>query len=104
MGRVHRVQGVAGAQSNPSSQGAGPVMKLALLSLFALTVAAVTARSDEGMWLFTNPPRKALQDKYQFDPTPDWLEHLQKASVRFPHGSASFVSPNGLVITNHHVG
>jgi peptidase S46-like protein len=66
-------------------------------------VASATA--DEGMWLFNAPPLKQLKEKYQFEPTPQWLEHLQKASVRFNSGgSGSFVSANGLVITNHHVG
>jgi Peptidase S46 len=57
------------------------------------------------MWLFNNPPLKQLKDKYQFEPTPQWLEHLQKSSVRFNSGgSGSFVSATGLCITNHHVG
>jgi len=61
--------------------------------------------ADEGMWLFSAPPLKQLKENYQFEPTPQWLEHLQKASVRFNSGgSGSFVSANGLVITNHHVG
>src|SRR5256886_11607468 len=60
---------------------------------------------DEGMWLFNNPPLKQLKEKYQFEPTPQWLEHLQKSSVRFNSGgSGSFVSATGLCITNHHVG
>jgi hypothetical protein len=63
------------------------------------------AFGDEGMWLFNNPPLKQFKAKYQFEPTPQWLEHLQKSSVRFNSGgSGSFVSPNGLSITNHHVG
>src|SRR5205809_1931067 len=75
-------------------------------SIFILTLALNTsAIADEGMWLFNAPPLKQLKDKYQFEPTPQWLEHLQKASVRFNSGgSDSFVSANGLVITNHHVG
>ncbi len=70
-----------------------------------LVVTAISSRADEGMWLFNNPPLKQLKEKYQFQPTPQWLEHLQKASVRFNSGgSGSFVSANGLCITNHHVG
>ena len=72
-----------------------------------VTALAITTSSlaDEGMWLFNAPPLKQLKEKYQFEPSPQWLEHLQKASVRFNSGgSGSFVSPNGLVITNHHVG
>src|SRR5580765_6082510 len=69
-----------------------------------LLVTAISSRADEGMWLFNNPPLKQLKEKYQFEPSPQWLEHLQKASVRFNSGgSGSFVSTNGLCITNHHV-
>jgi Peptidase S46 len=78
-----------------------------LLRLFVamLVASAISSRADEGMWLFTNPPLKQLKEKYQFEPTPQWLEHLQKASVRFNSGgSGSFVSATGLCITNHHVG
>src|SRR5947208_12190257 len=75
-------------------------------SLFVLAVALNSSMSaDEGMWLFNAPPLKQLKEKYHFEPTPQWLEHLQKASVRFNSGgSGSFVVANGLVITNHHVG
>src|SRR5436190_13200276 len=70
-----------------------------------LLVTAISSRADEGMWLFNNPPLKQFKEKYQFEPTAQWLEHLQKSSVRFNSGgSGSFVSANGLVITNHHVG
>jgi hypothetical protein len=65
----------------------------------------VTAVAEEGMWLFNNPPASQLKAKYGFEPTSDWLDHLQKSCVKFGFGgSASLVSPNGLVMTNHHVG
>src|SRR5712692_2668837 len=81
--------------------------RLKHLPLFiAGTIAFVaSAVADEGMWLYNAPPTKQLKEKYNFEPTQQWLEHLQKASVRFNSGgSGSFVSATGLAITNHHVG
>jgi hypothetical protein len=73
----------------------------AVLGLF---MTADTLFGDEGMWLFNNPPRAQLK-KYNFDPTQKWLDHVRLSSVRFNSGgSGSFVSPHGLVMTNHHVG
>src|SRR5437879_3925881 len=72
-----------------------------------LLLAGLSDRAfgDEGMWLCTAPPIKQLKDKYSFEPSKQWLEHLQKSSVRFNSGgSGSFVSATGLCITNHHVG
>jgi Peptidase S46 len=83
---------------------ATPILRsLVIFSAAALAFSSV--RADEGMWLFSNPPLKQLKEKYHFEPTPQWLEHLQKSSVRFNSGgSGSFVSSTGLAITNHHVG
>jgi hypothetical protein len=78
--------------------------RLAGSFLILVILAGASLRADEGMWLYTSPPTKLLKDKYQFEPEAKWLDHLQKASVRFPNGSGSFVSANGLVMTNHHVG
>lgn len=63
-----------------------------------------SARPDEGMWPFDGLPLQTLKEKYGFEPTKEWLEHVRLGSVRFDTGgSGSFVSPNGLVMTNHHV-
>ena len=76
-----------------------------LVALIASSLFARPIRADEGMWLFNNPPTKTLKEKYGFEPSTEWLTHLQQSSVRFNSGgSGSFVSSDGLVMTNHHVG
>jgi hypothetical protein len=75
-----------------------------LLPVALLMAAAPVIHAEEGMWTFDNPPLKQLAAKYNFHPTQAWLDHLRLASVRLNDGgSGSFVSPNGLLLTNHHV-
>jgi hypothetical protein len=75
-----------------------------LLTLFSLQAVNVTVLADEGMWTFNNVPRAEIKKKYGFEVTDAWLKKVQMASVRFNNGgSGSFVSPNGLVLTNYHI-
>src|ERR1051325_8546572 len=75
-----------------------------LLALFSLQTLHLTALADEGMWTFNNVPRAEIKKKYGFDVTDEWLNKVRLASVRFNNGgSGSFVSPNGLVVTNYHI-
>jgi V8-like Glu-specific endopeptidase len=66
---------------------------LSILSLFA----------DEGMWTFNNFPSEKVRQAYGFAPTQQWLDEVRLSSVRLAQGcSGSFVSPEGLILTNHH--
>ena len=67
-------------------------------------VLAGPVLADEGLWLFNMPPAEILKAKYNFVPSPEWLDHLRLSSIRFGGASGSFVSPDGLALTNHHVG
>ncbi|HET7535004.1 MAG TPA: S46 family peptidase, partial [Candidatus Didemnitutus sp.] len=80
-------------------------LRRALQALSVLSIAfSISARADDGMWLLNQPPLAALKQRYGFEPTPAWLEHVQKSAVRFNNGgSGSFASADGLIITNHHV-
>ena len=83
-----------------------------LLTAALLAVSlAPPVRADEGMWTFDNPPLKLWKERYGFEPAPAWLERLRLATVRLAEvgtttggGSGSFVSPEGLIATNQHVG
>ncbi len=63
-------------------------------------------RFDMGkMWTFDNPPTDYLVEAYDFAPSAEWFEKARLGALRFAtYCSASFVSPNGLVATNHHCG
>ena len=75
-----------------------------LLPTALLLAAGPMIQAEEGMWTFDNPPLKLLKEKYGFVPTQAWLDHLRLSSVRLNDGgSGSFVSSDGLLLTNHHV-
>jgi hypothetical protein len=83
-------------------------MEWKLTTLFAgmlllCLVFAQAAQADEGMWTFDNFPSKTVGSKYGFTPSQAWLDHVRLSSLRIAGGcSASFISPQGLVMTNHH--
>jgi hypothetical protein len=73
------------------------------LLVAALMLVGAVAFGDEGMWTYNNFPSKKVQEKYGFGPDQAWLDHARLSSVRIAGGcSASIVSPNGLIMTNHH--
>jgi regulator of RNase E activity RraB len=74
-------------------------------ALAGVSMSQTPLHGDEGMWLYSNAPKEYLKKKYGFEPTDQWLDHVRLSSVRFNSGgSGSFVSADGLVMTNHHVG
>jgi len=79
-------------------------MILLVIFLSVFFAGASAPRPDEGMWTFDNMPLTLLKEQYDFVPTQPWLDHLRLSSVRFNDGgSGSFVSAEGLCLTNHHV-
>ncbi|MDR2698047.1 MAG: S46 family peptidase [Holophagales bacterium] len=79
--------------------------KIALPLMAALIFAALPAmRADEGMWTFDNLPLKLLKEKYNFTPSVEWLDHVRQSAISMGGCSASFVSADGLMLTNHHCG
>jgi hypothetical protein len=74
------------------------------LALVFIGAGSMTAVSDEGMWLLNDAPKQQLKEKYKFDLSDEWLKNAMLASVRLNSGgSGGFVSPDGLLVTNHHV-
>ena len=81
-----------------------PTFMSVLTLLLVLFSAPSTARFDEGMWTYDNLPLKLLKEKYNFEPSAEWLNQVRSSSVRVSTGgSGSFVSSTGLIMTNHHV-
>lgn len=74
----------------------------ALAALFVLSFAPISVSADEGMWTFDNFPAAKVKAAYGTAPTPAFLAHVRNASLRLPGCSGSFISPSGLVMTNHH--
>jgi V8-like Glu-specific endopeptidase len=77
--------------------------RLVPAALAASLSVALPASADEGMWTFDNFPRAAVKQKYGVDITDGWLSRIQRSITRHETGcTGSFVSPQGLVLTNHH--
>jgi hypothetical protein len=80
------------------------IVRLMLRFLAFLIFCTVALRADEGYWLFDDPPTPTIADKYHVTLDRAWLDHLRDAVVRIGGASGSFVSADGLVLTNRHVG
>ena len=79
------------------------LLRAALTALLLATTLTPAALADEGMWAFNNLPRAEIKRRYGFEVTDEWVQRVQSATVRFPNGTGSFVSPEGLVLTNYHI-
>ena len=75
---------------------------LTFLAVLTLALSCLSF-ADEGMWLFNAFPGDKVQATYGFKPSQEWLDHVRLSSARAPNGSSSFVSPDGLIFTNHHI-
>src|SRR6202023_2717763 len=65
-------------------------------------VAALPTFAEEGMWTFDNFPSNTVKQHYGANITPAWLDHVRLSTIRLTNCTASFVSPQGLMLTNHH--
>jgi hypothetical protein len=79
-----------------------PIALLAVLFVIASLDAAQPARADEGMWTFDNFPAATVKEKLGVDITPAWLDKLRLSTIRLSNCTASFISSEGLILTNHH--
>jgi hypothetical protein len=69
----------------------------------AFFIGASVGHANEGFWPFNRIPKAAIKQALGVELTDEWIRTVQQASVRFPGGSGAFVSPDGLLLTNHHV-
>lgn len=77
--------------------------RLRSVALGLSVAASFPVAADEGMWTFENFPRATVQQKYGVEVTTDWLNRIQRSITRHETGcTGSFISPQGLVLTNHH--
>src|ERR1700688_651652 len=65
-------------------------------------LAALPTYADEGMWTFDNFPSSTVKQRFGTDITSAWLDHVRLSTIRLANCTASFVSPEGLILTNHH--
>src|ERR1044072_1219978 len=79
------------------------LLRAALTALLLATTLTPAALADEGMWAFNTLPRAEIKKRYGFEVTDDWVRRVQSATVRFPNGTGSFVSAEGLLLTNYHI-
>jgi hypothetical protein len=73
-----------------------------VVALMTFLIISLPALADEGMWTFDNFPAAAVQKTYGTQVTPAWLDHVRLSTIRLTNCTASFVSPDGLILTNHH--
>src|SRR3984957_5561598 len=73
-----------------------------IILLIVGLAASLPAFADEGMWTFDNFPASKVEKAYGTPVTPAWLDHVRLSTIRLANCTASFVSPDGLILTNHH--
>jgi len=72
------------------------------LAAVGAALSASIVRADEGMWPLQLPPTVAVHRQYGVELTPEWLARVRNASARLSNCSATFVSADGLLLTNQH--